>query len=180
MFLMLSDKDARWSTLNSPKNSIPFKKKNLKKTLFQDPHEYEDWKHDKYPHLLEVFEEFPSIVINASLLLTQLPILQSRFYSISSSPRVYPNEIHLTVAVVVYNTQSKINSLFSVIITKYQTREAHNLGEYTCRELTGIQPLLFSEKVSCEWVTLWVWDRERCWKFFFNYLRMCYSTYLHS
>ncbi|XP_050084413.1 nitric oxide synthase isoform X1 [Anopheles aquasalis] len=66
---------------------------------------YEDWRHWKLPHLLEVLEEFPSCHPPAAVLVAQLSPLQPRFYSISSSPRKYPNEIHLTVAIVKYRAQ---------------------------------------------------------------------------
>ncbi|GLV41924.1 Nitric oxide synthase [Carabus blaptoides fortunei] len=73
--------------------------------LATDSSAYEDWRHWRYPHLLEVLEEFPSVQPYAPLLFTQLNILQPKFYSISSSPSVYNNQLHLTVAVVVYKTQ---------------------------------------------------------------------------
>ena len=76
-------------------------------TFFQDSHLYEEWKFDTYPNIVNVLDEFPSLRIPASLLLTQLPLLQSRFYSISSSLILYPGEIHATVAVVKYRTQGK-------------------------------------------------------------------------
>lgn len=41
----------------------------------------------------------------APLLLLHLTLLQPRFYSISSSPYVHSEQIHLTVAVVQYRTQ---------------------------------------------------------------------------
>lgn len=64
--------------------------------------EYEEWKWYNNSTLVEVLEEFPSIQMPSTLLLTQLPLLQPRYYSISSSPDLYPGEIHLTVAVVNY------------------------------------------------------------------------------
>ncbi|KAJ8975786.1 hypothetical protein NQ317_005168 [Molorchus minor] len=73
--------------------------------LATDSAAYEDWRHWRFPHLLEVLEEFPSVTPHAPLLISQLSILQPRFYSISSSPALHPNEIHLTVAVVVYRTE---------------------------------------------------------------------------
>lgn len=76
--------------------------------LNQDIHAYEDWKHERNPNLVEVFEEFPSLRVNPTLLMTQLPLLQQRFYSISSSPKAFPGEIHATVAVVRYNTMGKV------------------------------------------------------------------------
>lgn len=49
-----------------------------------------------------MFQEFPSIKPPTALLVSQLTPLQPRFYSISSSPIIFPNSIHLTVAVVTY------------------------------------------------------------------------------
>lgn len=66
---------------------------------------YEDWRHWRLPHLLEVLDEFPSCKPPASLFVANLMPLQPRFYSISSSPRMYNNEIHLTVGVVKYKTE---------------------------------------------------------------------------
>jgi len=65
---------------------------------------YEDWRHNKMPHLLAVFDEFPSCKPPAALIVAHLIPLQPRFYSISSSQRKYPNEVHLTVAIVKYKT----------------------------------------------------------------------------
>lgn len=73
--------------------------------LASDSAAYEDWRHWRYPHLLEVLEQFPSVRPLAPLLIAQLSILQPRFYSICSSLLMNPNETHLTVAVVVYKTQ---------------------------------------------------------------------------
>ena len=53
----------------------------------------------------EVLAEFPSLKLPATFLLSQLPLLQQRFYSISSSPQLYPGEVHATVAVVKYTTK---------------------------------------------------------------------------
>uniref|UniRef100_A0A8C1U050 Nitric oxide synthase n=1 Tax=Cyprinus carpio TaxID=7962 RepID=A0A8C1U050_CYPCA len=64
--------------------------------------EYEEWKWYNNPTIVEVLEEFPSLQIPSTLLLTQLPLLQARYYSISSSPDLHPGEIHLSVAVVSY------------------------------------------------------------------------------
>ncbi|XP_013101350.2 nitric oxide synthase [Stomoxys calcitrans] len=73
--------------------------------LVNDSSAYEDWRHWRLPHLLDVLEEFPSCKPPASLVLANLMPLQSRFYSISSSPRKVNNEIHLTVATVKYHSQ---------------------------------------------------------------------------
>ncbi|CAH1134822.1 unnamed protein product [Ceutorhynchus assimilis] len=73
--------------------------------LATDSSAYEDWRHWNFPNLAEVLQEFPSVNPYAPLLVSQLSILQPRFYSISSSPLMHPSELHLTVAVVVYHTQ---------------------------------------------------------------------------
>lgn len=57
--------------------------------------------------MAEVLDEFQSVYPSASLLLTQLPKLQPRFYSISSSPNYLKNVIHLTLGVVEYQPLGK-------------------------------------------------------------------------
>ncbi|XP_051014042.1 LOW QUALITY PROTEIN: nitric oxide synthase, inducible [Acomys russatus] len=69
------------------------------------PSEYNAWKFRNNPTFLEVLEEFPSVRVPAAFLLSQLPILKPRYYSISSSQDHTPLEVHLTVAVVTYRTQ---------------------------------------------------------------------------
>lgn len=54
-----------------------------------------------------MLEQFPSVALPAPLLLTQLPLLQPRYYSVSSAPSAHPGEIHLTVAVLAYRTQGE-------------------------------------------------------------------------
>jgi nitric-oxide synthase len=68
---------------------------------------YEEWRLSGWPNLVEVLEEFPSVKPNASLLITQLPTLQARFYSISSSPKNKIDDIHITVGVVEYKPTGK-------------------------------------------------------------------------
>jgi len=76
--------------------------------LVNDSASYEDWRHNKLPHLLEVFIEFPTCRPPAALFVAHLMALQPRFYSISSSQKKYPNEVHLTVAVVKYKTNGEL------------------------------------------------------------------------
>lgn len=71
------------------------------------PSEYNKWKLTNSPTFLEVLEEFPSLRVSAGFLLSQLPILKPRYYSISSSRDCTPMEVHLTVAVLVYPTRGK-------------------------------------------------------------------------
>ncbi|XP_053812164.1 nitric oxide synthase, endothelial [Vidua chalybeata] len=74
--------------------------------LAQDARLYEEWKWFRCPTLPEVLAEFPSVALPAALLLSELPLLQPRYYSISSAPGAHPGEIHLTVAVVTYHSEN--------------------------------------------------------------------------
>ncbi|XP_010400579.1 nitric oxide synthase, inducible isoform X2 [Corvus cornix cornix] len=73
--------------------------------LCQSTEEYNKWKFYNSPNILEVLEEFPSAEVSTAFLLTQLPLLKPRYYSVSSSCDMTPREIHLTVAVVNYRTR---------------------------------------------------------------------------
>jgi nitric-oxide synthase len=84
---------------------------------------YEDWRHWRIPHLLEVLEEFPSVRPSPALLAAQLTPLQPRFYSISSSPIVQSGQIHITVAVVSYRTQGERGKIASPITILYRMRQ---------------------------------------------------------
>eukprot|EP00112_Aurelia_sp_Birch-Aquarium-sp1_P021015 Seg555.10 transcript_id=Seg555.10/GoldUCD/mRNA.D3Y31 product="Nitric oxide synthase inducible" protein_id=Seg555.10/GoldUCD/D3Y31 len=84
----------------------PPEQETLKK-LSEDSKAYEEWKYEHYPTITDVLDDFKSVKLSGMELLTQLPLLQLRYYSISSSPLMYPNEIHATVAVVRYETQGK-------------------------------------------------------------------------
>lgn len=53
---------------------------------------------------VDLLEEFPSAKFNAQEFVNSLRRLVPRLYSIASSPSLYPNEVHLTVAVVRYET----------------------------------------------------------------------------
>lgn len=66
---------------------------------------YEEWKAHNYPNLFEVLEEFTTVDLDPAFLLINLPTVQARFYSISSSPDAFPNEVHATVAIVTYRTK---------------------------------------------------------------------------
>ncbi|XP_042748753.1 nitric oxide synthase, endothelial-like [Lagopus leucura] len=74
--------------------------------VLQDARLYEDWKWFRCPTLLEVLQEFPSVGLPASLLLSQLPLLQPRYYSVSSAPDPSNARIDLTVAVVTYQSEN--------------------------------------------------------------------------
>nr|XP_055056042.1 nitric oxide synthase 2a, inducible [Misgurnus anguillicaudatus] len=73
--------------------------------LASDYQEYSTWKDFYRPTFLEVLKEFPSLKVSAAFVLSQLSLLKPRLYSVSSSLDRNPNELHLTVNVVEYNTQ---------------------------------------------------------------------------
>jgi nitric-oxide synthase len=101
----------------------------------QDSAAYEDWRHWRYPNLLEVLEEFPSVTPYAPLLIAQLSILQPRFYSISSSPLLHPDQVHLTVAVVVYKTQDGEGPVHYGVCSNYL--QDVPVGEEVCLFVRG-------------------------------------------
>jgi sulfite reductase (NADPH) flavoprotein alpha-component len=57
--------------------------------------------------VIDLLLEFPSFRPSAEEFLSLLGKLQPRIYSISSSPRAFPNQVHLTVAIVRYETRGR-------------------------------------------------------------------------
>uniref|UniRef100_A0A8C8D7M6 Nitric oxide synthase n=1 Tax=Oncorhynchus tshawytscha TaxID=74940 RepID=A0A8C8D7M6_ONCTS len=98
------------------------KQRKKLETLSKGLQEYEKWKWYNNPTMVEVLDEFPSIQMPSTLLLTQLPLLQPRYYSISSSPDVHPGEIHLTVAVVSYKTRGKEGPIHHGVCSSWLNR----------------------------------------------------------
>jgi len=70
-----------------------------------DPEAKKAWLADR--EFTDLLEEFPSAPVTAQELAENLRRLMPRLYSISSSPARYPEEIHLTVAVVRYETNGR-------------------------------------------------------------------------
>ena len=63
--------------------------------------EYRTYVLDDLRSLLEIMEDFPSVQPSLGVFAARIaPKLQPRFYSISSSPLVHPNRIHITCSVV--------------------------------------------------------------------------------
>ncbi|MDA0349180.1 MAG: sulfite reductase subunit alpha [Verrucomicrobia bacterium] len=56
---------------------------------------------------LDILEEFPSANFSAQEFVDSLRKLMPRLYSIASSPLLYPNEIHLTVSIIRYETNNR-------------------------------------------------------------------------
>ena len=71
----------------------------------EDPKIVKDYLYNR--EFIDLAEEFASAQFTAQEYIENLKRLLPRLYSIASSPRQYPNEIHLTVAVVRYNTNNK-------------------------------------------------------------------------
>lgn len=69
-----------------------------------DKTELKKWLWSK--QLVDILHEYP-VRLSMNELLSVLPKLQPRLYSISSSPEAYPDEIHLTVSAVRYQQQNK-------------------------------------------------------------------------
>ncbi|XP_066924992.1 nitric oxide synthase, inducible-like [Clytia hemisphaerica] len=80
---------------------------NTLQNLIQNEMEYKQWRNYNCPTIADVLDKFSSVQISVTFLITQLPLLKPRYYSISSSPRCHPNEIHLTVALLEYKTQGR-------------------------------------------------------------------------
>lgn len=70
-----------------------------------DPEKKKAWLADR--EFVDLLEENPSATITAQEFVENLRRLMPRLYSISSSPAKYPDEIHLTVAVVRYETNGR-------------------------------------------------------------------------
>jgi sulfite reductase (NADPH) flavoprotein alpha-component len=70
-----------------------------------DPEKKKAWIADR--EFVDLLEENPSAVITAQEFVENFRRLMPRLYSISSSPAKYPEEIHLTVAVVRYETNGR-------------------------------------------------------------------------
>ncbi|BFZ18903.1 hypothetical protein BsWGS_21942 [Bradybaena similaris] len=68
---------------------------------------YNDWIHSDHRNILAVLEDIPSLKPPLDHLCELLPRLQPRFYSISSSPKLHPNSIHITAVMVEYTTPTK-------------------------------------------------------------------------
>nr|XP_045593481.1 nitric oxide synthase, salivary gland-like isoform X1 [Procambarus clarkii]XP_045593482.1 nitric oxide synthase, salivary gland-like isoform X2 [Procambarus clarkii] len=87
--------------------------------LATDPEEYQQWKSRHYPHLLEVLEEFPSVKVEAGVVVSALPLLQPRYYSISTSPDLHPGLLHLTISGLQYRTRGGAGAVHQGVATGF-------------------------------------------------------------
>ncbi|XP_045475185.1 NADPH--cytochrome P450 reductase isoform X2 [Harmonia axyridis] len=65
---------------------------------------YHKWISEDNRNIIHVLEDLPSCKPDLDHLCELLPRLQPRYYSISSSPKLYPNSVHITAVVVQYKT----------------------------------------------------------------------------
>lgn len=65
---------------------------------------YHEWVIDKCRNIVDILEDLPSLKPPLDHLCELLPRLQARYYSISSSPKVHQNTIHVTAVLVKYET----------------------------------------------------------------------------
>lgn len=67
---------------------------------------YLDWCVDNSRSIIHIIEDLPSLKPPLDHILELLPRLQARYYSISSSPKIYPTSIHVTAVLVDYMTKT--------------------------------------------------------------------------
>ena len=87
--------------------------------LAKDSKKYQAWRKFNWPSLLEVLQQFSSVKGDVSLLLLELPLMQPRYYSVSSSPLTKEQTFDLTVGIVTYKTQDSQGPLHQGLCTTY-------------------------------------------------------------
>ena len=91
--------------------------------------EYKEKILEGYVGLVDLFERCPSIEMPLEHFLNLCPLLQTRFFTISSSSSVYPRHVHLTVAVT--EAERKDGTLFKGLCSNYLA--VQNPGSQTIR-----------------------------------------------
>ena len=101
---------------------------------------------------VDLLAEFPSARIAPQVFVDHLRRLQPRLYSIASSPRLFPTKVHLTVAVVKYETNGRerfgvcsnfLGNRMKVGITEVPVFVAHShfrLPEDSARDVIMVGP----------------------------------------
>ncbi|KAK2169168.1 hypothetical protein LSH36_12g26014 [Paralvinella palmiformis] len=74
--------------------------------LAEDEATYNQWKNTTTPTLFDVLEKVPSLKLAPSFILSQLPTVKARYYSVSSSTQLYPGEVHLTISLIINDNNS--------------------------------------------------------------------------
>lgn len=87
--------------------------KKLLKTMSSSTEEgkalYSDWVIKSCRSIVHILEDIPTAKPPLDHLLELMPRMQSRYYSISSSPKVYTDSIHLTAVLIDYDTKTGRN-----------------------------------------------------------------------
>jgi len=68
---------------------------------------YQKWINQDNRNIIHILEDLPSCKPEIDHICELLPRLQCRYYSISSSPKLYPTNVHVTAVVVEYETPTK-------------------------------------------------------------------------
>ena len=76
----------------------------LSSSSVEGKEKYKEWIKTENRTIVEVLEDLDSVKIPADHLCELLPRLQVRYYSISSSSRMYPSHVHITAVLVDYKT----------------------------------------------------------------------------
>lgn len=79
---------------------------NITDTTEEAKKQYQDWVLTPHRHVVAVLEDLSSLKPPLDHLLELLPRLQCRYYSISSSPKMYPTSIHITAVLVRWDTST--------------------------------------------------------------------------
>lgn len=90
-------------------------------------HLYNDWVVKSCRSIVHILEDLPSVKPKLDHLLELLPRLQSRFYSISSSPKVHGTTVHLTAVLIEYSTPT--NRTNCGVCTSFMKKKLPGVGE---------------------------------------------------
>lgn len=89
---------------------------------------YQSWVMDAQRNIVHVLEDIKSCRPSIEFVCKMLPKLQPRYYSISSSSRLHPNVVHMTVVLVEYET--KTGRINKGVATAFLAKK--NPGVATC------------------------------------------------
>ncbi|XP_044733149.1 NADPH--cytochrome P450 reductase isoform X2 [Chrysoperla carnea] len=87
---------------------------------------YQKWINEENRNIVDVLEDSPSCRPAIDHLCELLPRLQPRYYSISSSGRVYPSTIHITAVLVQYETPT--NRIHKGVATSWLAQKKPDNG----------------------------------------------------
>uniref|UniRef100_A0A069DWU7 NADPH--cytochrome P450 reductase n=1 Tax=Panstrongylus megistus TaxID=65343 RepID=A0A069DWU7_9HEMI len=80
------------------------KLKLMASTCVEGKHQYSQWINQDNRNIVHILEDMPSCKPKLDHLCELLPRLQCRYYSISSSSKLYPTTVHITAVKVEYDT----------------------------------------------------------------------------